>query len=167
MELWDQSIDNLKNYIFRTMRAGKWLILYLSKWNICHNSVFRKCGAAHEMINGFSLAGKPWCSIWHHTFSLSCSYLAAEIGFWGLAEFTVFTLGNVEWNHMVSWFKFRNILSYTLYNSSTFMSQNAGKNTFWIQSIKGIGICMAQSNKIDFYANFIGFGWSYLNRFKN
>lgn len=88
------------------------------------------------MVNLAALARKACRAIWHVPTALGVPYLGTKIGVRMLAKLAILALGNVQGNHMITWFEICDLGPNTLYYPSTLMAKYAGKDTLRVKSFK-------------------------------
>jgi hypothetical protein len=94
---------------------------------------------------------------------LSGSDHTAEIGFAALAELALFALRNVQGNYVIAWLNGCNSFSNTLYDASSFVSQDAREEPFRIIPTEGILISVADTSSEDLDTYFALLGRSHFN----
>lgn len=113
----------------------------------------------------FSITSESRSSIRHESVSLRNSNLLTQISFRVLAILALFALWDIKRNDVISDGESGDAFSDAFNNSGAFVSEDDWEESFWIVSVKSVGVSVANGGEEDFDANFVGFWWCHLDGF--
>mmetsp|Transcript_35090 Transcript_35090/g.84997 ORF Transcript_35090/g.84997 Transcript_35090/m.84997 type:complete len:389 (+) Transcript_35090:125-1291(+) len=136
--------------------------------NFGQNRIFTHGTASHEMKDILTiLIVQTNRTIGHDTLPLSTADLWTQVGFGAHAENArgLGTLRSVAGNDVISWLHRHDTRTNRFHDTSRFVSQNTGKQAFWIEPIQSVDIRMAKSIGNDLDANLAFLGRIHCNFF--
>ena len=115
--------------------------------------IVREGRAAHIMVNGFALVGKPRGAIGHQALALRDADFLAQVGLWIEAIFAFAAFRRVERDDMVALLERGHPLANFHHNACALMAHDGGKQPFRISAGNGELIGVANTRCLDFHQN--------------
>ena len=104
-------------------------LVHLGNRDLREDGVLREGGSTHKVVNSLSFARETRSSIGHNTGVLGGANLLAEVRLGVLAELALLALGDVERDDVVTGLHRGDSSTYTLNDTTAFVSKNDGKDT--------------------------------------
>src|SRR5450759_3769093 len=126
--------------------------------NLWQHSEVRESRAAHVVEDRLAFMAEPRRALGHQALALGRADCGAQVGLAAEAALTLAAFGGVERYHMVTGLHRGDALSHLPDDTGTFVAEDRGENSLAIESVKRIGVGVANSRRLDLDKDFTSFG---------